>query len=100
MIGPVPVPVIIFLVFAIIAYIVLRYTRYGRYIYGVGGNQEAARLSGFNVSLLILSVYIIMGFFAGLSGFVLSSRLNSAEQVAGVGYEFRSSPASSSAAPA
>jgi ribose/xylose/arabinose/galactoside ABC-type transport system permease subunit len=81
------VPVILFLMFAVIAYVVLRYTRYGRHIYAVGGNQEAARLSGLNVSLLILSVYIIMGFFAGLSGFVLSSRLNSAEQVAGVGYE-------------
>jgi ribose/xylose/arabinose/galactoside ABC-type transport system permease subunit len=87
MIGPVPVPVILFLVFAILAHIVLRYTKYGRYVYAVGGNQEAARLSGLNVKLLILSVYVIMGFFAGLSGFILSSRLNSAEQVAGVGYE-------------
>ena len=50
---------------------------------------KGARLSGLNVSLLILSVYMIMGFFAGLSGFVLSSRLNSAEQVAGVGYELQ-----------
>ena len=89
MIGPVPVPVILFLAFAVIAYIVLRYTKYGRYIYAVGGNQEAARLSGLNVDRLILSVYIIIGFFAGLSGFVLSSRLNSAEQVAGVGYELQ-----------
>jgi ribose/xylose/arabinose/galactoside ABC-type transport system permease subunit len=87
MIGPVPVPVILFLVFAILAHIVLRYTKYGRYVYAVGGNQEAARLSGLNVKFLILSVYVIMGFFAGLSGFILSSRLNSAEQVAGVGYE-------------
>lgn len=89
MIGPVPVPVILFMVFAILAYIVLRYTKFGRYIYAVGGNPEAARLSGLNVTLLILSVYVIMGFFAGLSGFVLSSRLNSAEQVAGVGYELQ-----------
>jgi ribose/xylose/arabinose/galactoside ABC-type transport system permease subunit len=87
MIGPVPVPVIIFLTFAIIAFVVLRYTKYGRYIYAVGGNQEAARLSGLNVDRLIMSVYVITGFFAGLSGFVLSARLNSAEQVAGVGYE-------------
>ncbi len=87
LIGPVPVPVIIFLSFAVIAFIILRYSKYGRHIYGVGGNQEAARLSGLNVSRLIMSVYIITGFFAGLSGFLLSSRLNSAEQVAGVGYE-------------
>jgi ribose/xylose/arabinose/galactoside ABC-type transport system permease subunit len=87
LIGPVPVPVIIFLSFAIIAFIILRYSKYGRHIYAVGGNKEAARLSGLNVDRLILSVYVITGFFAGLSGFLLSSRLNSAEQVAGVGYE-------------
>jgi ribose/xylose/arabinose/galactoside ABC-type transport system permease subunit len=87
MIGPVPVPVIIFLVFSVLAFIVLRYTRYGRRVYAVGGNPEAARLSGLSVNNIILSVYVITGFFAGLSGFLLSSRLNSAEQVAGVGYE-------------
>lgn len=87
MIGPVPVPVIIFLSFAVLAFIVLRYTRYGRRVYAVGGNPEAARLSGLNVSNITMSVYVITGFFAGLSGFLLSSRLNSAEQVAGVGYE-------------
>lgn len=87
LIGPVPVPVIIFLTFAVLAFIVLRYTKYGRRIYAVGGNKEAARLSGLNVDRLILSVYVIIGFFAGLSGYLLSARLNSAEQVAGVGYE-------------
>ncbi len=87
LVGPVPIPVIIFATFAIIAFIVLRYTRYGRYIYAVGGNMEAARLSGLNVDMLITSVYVITGFFAGLSGFLLSSRLNSAEVIAGVGYE-------------
>lgn len=86
-IGPVPVPVIIFLSFALLAHIVLRYTQYGRYIYAVGGNLEAARLSGLNTDRIIASVYVIMGFFAGLSGFVLAARLNSAEQVAGLGYE-------------
>lgn len=87
LIGPVPVPVLIFLFFAVIAFIILRYTKYGRHIYAIGGNQEAARLSGLNVNRLIMSVYVITGFFAGLSGFILSSRLNSAEQLAGAGYE-------------
>jgi inositol transport system permease protein len=86
-IGPVPVPVIIFVVFAILAHIVLRYTRYGRQVYAVGGNPEAARLSGLPVRRVIGSVYIIMGFFAGLGAFVLSARLNSSEAVAGIGYE-------------
>ena len=86
-IGDVPVPVIIFIVFAFIAHIVLRYTRYGRQVYAVGGNPEAARLSGLNVRRVLLSVYVITGFFAGLGAFILSARLNSAEAVAGTGYE-------------
>jgi len=83
----VPVPVIIFLVSALLAHIVLRYTRYGRRVYAVGGNPEAARLAGLNVTRIICSVYVIMGFFAGLGSFVLAARLNSAEAVAGTGYE-------------
>ncbi len=83
----VPVPVIIFLVAAVIAHVVLSYTRYGRRVYAVGGNPEAARLAGVNVNFVIASVYVIMGFFCGLGAFVLSARLNSAEAVAGTGYE-------------
>jgi ribose/xylose/arabinose/galactoside ABC-type transport system permease subunit len=85
--GPVPVPVIIFLAAALLCHIVLRHTRYGRHVYAIGGNAEAARLSGLNVRGLTLSVYVIVGLFAGLAGFVLSSRLNSSEAVAGQGYE-------------
>ena len=86
-IGPVPVPVVLFLVCAVVCHIVLRHTRFGRHIYAVGGNPEAARLSGLPVDRIILSVYVIVGFFAGLAGFVLNARLNSAEAVAGIGYE-------------
>jgi ribose/xylose/arabinose/galactoside ABC-type transport system permease subunit len=86
-IGSVPVPVIIFLVAAAIAFVVLRYTRYGRQVYAVGGNREAARLSGVPVRRILLSVYVIIGFLSGLAGFVLSARLNSSEAVAGIGYE-------------
>jgi inositol transport system permease protein len=86
-IGPMPVPVIIFLAFAVLAHITLRYTRYGRQVYAVGGNPEAARLSGLNVNRIIASVYVISGFFCGLASFVLAARLNSAEAVAGTGYE-------------
>lgn len=87
MIGPVPVPVVLFLSCAVICHVVLRHTRYGRHVYAVGGNPEAARLSGLPVDRIILSVYVIVGFFAGLAGFVLNGRLNSAEAVAGIGYE-------------
>ena len=85
--GPVPVPVLVFLGLALVCHVVLRHTRYGRHVYAVGGNAEAARLSGLNVKALTLSVYVIVGLFAGVAGFVLSSRLNSAEAVAGMGYE-------------
>lgn len=87
LIGPVPVPVIIFALFALICHMVLRYTRYGRAVYAVGGNAEAARLSGIRVDGILISVYVIVGFFAGLASFVLSARLNSSEAVAGQGYE-------------
>lgn len=86
-VGVVPVPVIIFITFAIIAHIVLRYTRFGRSVYAVGGNPDAARLSGLNVDRVTIQVYLIIGFMAGLGGFVLSARLNSAEAVAGLTYE-------------
>ncbi|HVZ02464.1 MAG TPA: ABC transporter permease [Dongiaceae bacterium] len=85
--GPVPIPVIVFIAFAILAHIVLRYTRYGRQVYAVGDNMEAARLSGLNTRGVICSVYVIIGFFAGVGAFVLSGRLDSAEAVAGTGYE-------------
>lgn len=87
LIGPVPVPVIIFAIAAVICHIILRYTRYGRAVYAVGGNAEAARLSGVRVDRILVSVYVIVGFFSGLAAFVLSARLNSAEAVAGLGYE-------------
>jgi len=86
-IGAVPVPVVIFAVAAVIAWVVLRYTRFGRNVYAVGGNPEAARLSGLDVDRITLSVYVIIGCMAGLGGFVLSARLNSAEAVAGMTYE-------------
>jgi ribose/xylose/arabinose/galactoside ABC-type transport system permease subunit len=88
-VGPLPVPVIFFLAMVIIGQIVLKYTQYGRWIYALGGNPEASRLSGLNVMALTTSVYVISGFCAGLAAFLLTSRLNSAEQVAGQGYELQ-----------
>lgn len=88
-VGRVPVPVIIFLLFVLVAFIVLRYSQYGRWIYALGGNREAARLSGLNTVALTISVYAIAGFCAGVGGFLLTSRLNSAEQVAGQNYELQ-----------
>jgi len=85
----IPIPVVVFLTFVVVAHVVLRYTQYGRWIYAVGGNPEASRLSGLPTAWLIWSVYVISGFCAGLGGFVLASRLGSAEQTAGEQYELQ-----------
>src|SRR5215213_8049351 len=85
--GPVPVPVLVFAFFVVVGFLVLRFTTYGRSIYAVGGNPEAARLSGLNTTGLIMSVYVITGLLAGLCGFLLTSRLGAAEVVAAQGYE-------------
>jgi inositol transport system permease protein len=85
----VPVPIAVFVLVAALGHVVLRYTRYGRQVYAVGGNAEAARLSGVNVDFIVTSVYAVIGALAGLSGFLLSARLGSAEAVAGTGYELR-----------
>jgi ribose/xylose/arabinose/galactoside ABC-type transport system permease subunit len=88
-VGEVPIPVIFFVGMVLIAHIMLKYTRYGRWVYALGGNAEAARLSGLNTKVITTSVYVISGFCAGISGFLLTSRLNSAEQVAGQNYELQ-----------
>ncbi len=87
MIGPVPVPVIVFALVAIIASVTLHFTRYGRSVYAIGSNPEAARLCGLNVKGVVASVYVLTGLLAGLGGFLLTARLNSAEAVAGNQYE-------------
>ncbi|MBN9027167.1 MAG: ABC transporter permease [Rhizobiales bacterium] len=87
MVGAVPVPVIVFLVVVVIAGFVLHSTRYGRSVYAIGSNPEAARLCGLNVNRTLVSVYALTGLCAGLGGFLLASRLNSAEAVAGNQYE-------------
>jgi inositol transport system permease protein len=84
-----PAPVLVFAVVAFAGYVALRHTRYGRHVYAVGGNPEAARLTGLNVKGILTSVYVIVGLTAGLAGFLLSARLGSAEAVAGTGYELR-----------
>ena len=88
-VGEIPIPVIFFVGMVLIAHIVLKYTRYGRWVYALGGNAEAARLSGLNTRMITTSVYVISGFCAGVSAFLLTSRLNSAEQVAGQNYELQ-----------
>ena len=88
-VGEVPIPVIFFVGMVLIAHVILKYTRYGRWVYALGGNAEAARLSGLNTKMITTSVYVISGLCAGIAAFLLTSRLNSAEQVAGQNYELQ-----------
>ena len=80
-------PVIILAIVFIIAYIVLRSTRFGNYVYATGGNEEISRLAGIRTSNITLSVYIISGFLAALGGILLVGRLWSAQPNAAVGLE-------------
>jgi ribose transport system permease protein len=83
----IPVSVYVFLGVVIAGWIVLNRTRYGRYVVAVGGNREAARIAGVPVRRTILSVYILMGFLAGVSAVLLCARLGSASPVSGNLYE-------------
>ncbi|MDC7233535.1 MAG: ABC transporter permease [Spirochaetales bacterium] len=86
-IGGIPVPVIIMILVFIGGYILLNKTKFGRYVYGIGGNEEATRLSGINVKLTKYKIYILESFLASLAGIVLLSRVNSGQPKAGQGYE-------------
>ncbi len=83
----IPFAVILMLVLYMIAHLVMTRTTYGRYIYAVGGNMEAARLSGIRVKLIIFSVYTICGMLAGLGGVVMASQLKSGAPTYGLTYE-------------
>ncbi|MCK5161692.1 MAG: hypothetical protein KAQ99_08980, partial [Candidatus Aureabacteria bacterium] len=82
-----PMGALIFLVIAFAGMCVLRRTRFGRYVYAVGGNEEASRLSGINVKLVKFLVFTIMGVLAAVSGMVLAARLNAGVPTAGVMFE-------------
>jgi ribose transport system permease protein len=86
-IGPVPMPVIIFLAVAAIAWFVAGGTRFGRSIYALGGNEVAAAFSGINVRRMKVLAYATSGFCAGLSGVLLSSKIQQASSAQGVGSE-------------
>lgn len=83
----IPIPVIIMICVFIVGYLVLNKFTIGRYIYGVGGNEEASRLSGINVKKIKYIVYSVSGLLCGVAGVVLLSRTNSGQPKAGTGYE-------------
>ena len=86
-VGPVPTVGIIFVIIAIAASLVLRRTTYGEYIFAVGSNKDAARLSGLPVKRILTSVYIISGALAAFAGVLLTSRLTIGQPTANQGLE-------------
>jgi ribose/xylose/arabinose/galactoside ABC-type transport system permease subunit len=83
----VPVPVIVFIVVAVLGYIVLNYTTFGRCVYAVGGNPASAWISGINVKQKLLQIFIISGFLSGLAGAVFTARVMSASMNSLAGLE-------------
>lgn len=86
-IGGVPIPVLIFFGVILLGVFILHFARFGRYVYAVGGNELAAKVSGINTDRILIGVYALTGALSGLAGIVLSSRVMSASPATGAGYE-------------
>jgi ribose/xylose/arabinose/galactoside ABC-type transport system permease subunit len=86
--GPIPTPIIIALLVFVAVSIILGRTRFGQYIYLLGDNPVAARLAGINIEFVTVMVYVASGLCAALAGLILIARLDSAQPVIGMGYEF------------
>jgi ribose/xylose/arabinose/galactoside ABC-type transport system permease subunit len=82
-----PMPVVILILLALLSSFILKYTRFGRYCYALGGNMETAKLSGISPTLYLTLIYTLSGVTAGIAGIVLASRLSSAQPIAGISYE-------------
>ncbi|MBA4699145.1 MAG: ribose ABC transporter permease [Ruminococcus sp.] len=83
----VPVQIVFMIIFYLIAFYIMRYRKFGRYIYSIGGNEEATRLSGINTVQYKIMAYAISGFCAAIASVILVAKLNSAQSTAGLDYE-------------
>ena len=83
----IPMPVIIFVIVALIMHVVLAYTRYGRHTLAIGDNENAARTAGIHVGFHRLTLYTLSGGMAGLAGLLFATRINSGDPTAGITYE-------------
>jgi len=83
----VPAPIVITIALYALGHFLLTRTRFGRYVYAIGGNEEATRLSGINAGFHKTMVYVLSGVASGLAAALLTARLNSAQPIAGINYE-------------
>jgi len=89
-IGPVPLPVVILVVITVAAGLILRHAAFGRHLYAIGSNKEAARLSGYNVNRACILAYTICGAMAGLAGAFLMARTRAGDPLVGETFAFDS----------
>lgn len=89
-VGPIPTSIASLAVMVVIAFITLRKTTYGRKIYAIGGNIHTARLCGYNIDIIIISVYMVSGFMASVAGLYLAGWIGIADNWVGKGYELDS----------
>lgn len=85
----IPLPAVYFIIILIISSLVLKFTTFGRYVYSIGSNSEATRLSGVNINFNLIKVYIISGVLAAIAGIIYASQLAIGTAVAGQGYELK-----------
>lgn len=87
-IGPVPISVLILALVIAVSWVLLNKTKFGRYVYAVGGNERAALASGLKPSKVIVQAFVLNGILVAIAGIVFMSRINSGQPAGGVGYEF------------
>jgi ribose/xylose/arabinose/galactoside ABC-type transport system permease subunit len=87
-IGPIPVPIIIMIIVALIGNFILTKTYFGRYVFALGGNEEAARLAGINTNWMKVTLFSICGFISGITSVLLLSRVFAGQVSTGAGIEF------------
>ncbi len=85
-----PLPIVILIVLYVVFFIILKYTVFGRYVYSIGGNAEAAKLSGINVDRMRILIYTLSGMLSAFGGIILASRLGAAQTTAGSQYPLNS----------
>lgn len=83
-----PIPILILVVMALVTHVLYSRTKFGKYIYAIGGNEQAAHVSGVNVTAYKFLIYVYAGFLSALGGIVISARIGSGPPGQGEGYEF------------
>lgn len=87
-IGKIPLPIFVLIIVFVFCWILLNKTKFGRYVYAVGGNELAAKSSGVKTKSVIFRSYVLMGSLAAISGIILMSRMNSGQPQGATNYEF------------